>query len=161
MYKWLIYILIATSVVGFGIWYVRYNNEKQAQYQEQIASLKANNSILVDTLSSNTEQLNNLTKSYDTIRQNFDQINQQFKDMVAQNAILKDKFDQHDLKALALAKPDLIEKIINRSSVEAIRCFEILSGAPLKEREANAKNGNEFNKECPWLFDNFINNQLH
>ena len=121
MYKILAYVLIASSVVGFGIWYVSYNNKQITQYAAQVAALKSDNIVLQETLFSNQKELTRLT--------------------------------EHDLHRLALAKPKLIEEIINKSSVNALRCFEILSGSPLTEREESAKNGKEFNSECPWIYD--------
>jgi len=52
----------------------------------------------------------------------------------------------------------LVQRIINNASDNAMRCFEILSGSPLTDNERNAQNGQEFNSECPFLFDTYINN---
>ena len=153
MYKILAYVLIASSVVGFGIWYVSYNNKQITQYAAQVAALKSDNIVLQETLSSNQKELDRLTDSFENITKEFNILNQQFNDFSIQNSLLKTKFDQHDLHRLALAKPKLIEEIINKSSVNALRCFEILSGSPLTEREESAKNGKEFNSECPWIYD--------
>jgi hypothetical protein len=60
-----------------------------------------------------------------------------------------------DLGLLAAEKPDSIERAVNRGTVNAGRCFELLSGAELSEEEKNAKDGIAFNKECPWLYDSY------
>ena len=56
------------------------------------------------------------------------------------------------LSELGSKKPGLVGKIINNASEKAGRCFEILSGAELTEKEIGAKNGKAFNSECPWLW---------
>jgi type II secretory pathway pseudopilin PulG len=79
----------------------------------------------------------------------------QNKDMKA----LENKFkvdsagNKRDLGEIAARKPDLIEPRVNRGSANAVRCLELASGAPLNEREKNAKTAKEFNSECPSYFN--------
>ena len=54
-----------------------------------------------------------------------------------------------DFGKLALEKPKLIEKIVNRGSERATRCVEIAGGSPLTESEINATKKSEINTECP------------
>jgi hypothetical protein len=56
---------------------------------------------------------------------------------------------KRDVGKLAIEKTKLIEKIINKGSVNAKRCIEIASGAPLTEKEKNATKKSEINPECP------------
>jgi hypothetical protein len=73
------------------------------------------------------------------------------------NALKKDLDDldkrfnkgKRDVGKLAIEKTKLIEKIINKGSVNAKRCIEIASGAPLTEKEKNATKKSEINPECP------------
>jgi len=65
---------------------------------------------------------------------------------------------RHDLGNLAENKPGLVEKVVTKASAKANRCFELLSGAELTDKEKEAKNGKAFNSECPWLFDYLISN---
>ena len=70
---------------------------------------------------------------------------------------LKDRFTQsangekRDFGKAAAAKPTSLERAVNRGTVNALRCLEIASGAPLTEVEKNAKLPSEINKECPSL----------
>ena len=64
---------------------------------------------------------------------------------------LNNKFSKLDLGSLAVQKPEVIQKSINKASVKAIRCIELASGAPLNEKEKNAKTPIEANSECPNL----------
>ena len=73
------------------------------------------------------------------------------------NALQKDLDDldkrfnkgKRDVGKLAIEKTKLIEKIINKGSVNAKRCIEIASGAELTEQEKNATKKSEINPECP------------
>jgi hypothetical protein len=70
---------------------------------------------------------------------------------------LKDRFTQsangekRNFGKAAAAKPTSLERAVNRGTVNALRCLEIASGAPLTEAEKNAKLPSEINKECPSL----------
>ena len=66
---------------------------------------------------------------------------------------LNTKFSKRDFGALAAEKPAVVEKLVNRGTVNALRCMELASGAPLTEQEKNAKNPMEANRECPSLID--------
>lgn len=101
-------------------------------------------------------------------------INQQLDDIVAKEVSIKKlqrdfasaredvtrldkKFNKvtaagvRDLGVIAMAKPNLLEKVIRNGTVNANRCHEILSGAPLTEDELNAEKRSEINPECPDL----------
>ena len=56
---------------------------------------------------------------------------------------------KRDVGKLAIEKTKLIEKIINKGSVNSKRCIEIASGAPLTDKEKNATKKSEINPECP------------
>ena len=65
------------------------------------------------------------------------------------------KLEKIDLEAAAIANAEGIERAVNAGTVNAGRCFELLSGAELNEKERTAKNDIAFNKECPWLYDTY------
>ena len=54
-----------------------------------------------------------------------------------------------DFGKLAVNKPKLVEKLINRGSDRAGRCIEIAGGSPLTEKELLATKKSEINTECP------------
>ena len=80
-------------------------------------------------------------------------IKAQRKDMQA----LSDRFttnadgSKRDIGEIAVQKPESIERAINKGTINALRCLELASGAPLTESEKNATKSNEINKECPSL----------
>ena len=56
---------------------------------------------------------------------------------------------KRDVGKLAIERTKVLEKIINKGSVNAKRCVEIASGAELTEDERNATKKSEINPECP------------
>lgn len=70
---------------------------------------------------------------------------------------LNNRFEK-DLGYLAVKKPELIEKIVNNASDNALRCLEIISGSELTEREKNVTKLSEGNRECPNIANPNISN---
>ena len=93
-----------------------------------------------------------MEENFQRVTQELKQVNDKFATIRASNNVLSQKLQRHDLGVLANKKPGLVQKIINRATVNANRCFEIESGAKLTEKEKNAKTGKAFNNECPWLW---------
>jgi len=138
-------IVMATMVAG-GYWY--YNDT-----QERIAILNENNAKLETAVQTNEATIDALQASYAEIQATNEQLNNDFANIRRQNAVLSDKLSKHDLGVLGASKPGLVERVINGASDKASRCFELISGAELTEKEQNATSANSFNSECPWLYD--------
>lgn len=85
-------------------------------------------------------------------------IDQMKTDIILKDGINKDLIDQRtslqkdlnsleakfhkldrDFGKLALSKPAAIERVINKGTINTLRCFELLSGQPLTEEEKNGK----------------------
>ena len=62
---------------------------------------------------------------------------------------------RHELDILAANKPGLVGKIINKASDNALRCFEIITGAPLTPKEVEASKPSQYNAECPTIHPNY------
>jgi len=140
--------LVIVLVIGFGLWYV-------TNLKANLAISQANEQKLKDAAEEQSQYI-------ETLKQDFEQIQSINQDIVENNAKLdkqmkelKTKFNQskngnpRDFGVLAIAKPRPIERIINRASNNVNRCFEIVSGSPLTEKEINAKLKSEANNECP------------
>lgn len=54
-----------------------------------------------------------------------------------------------DFGQFAKERPELVERLVNRGTKNAMRCLEIASGAPRTQEEISAKSATEINKECP------------
>lgn len=141
-------ILMAAMVAG-GYWY--YNDT-----QARIATLTENNAKLETAVATNEATIDALQADYEAMRQTNEQLNSEFAAIRRQNEVLADKLSRHDLGVLGSSKPGLVERVINGASDKAGRCFELLSGAELTEKEQNATSANSFNSECPWLYDTLV-----
>ena len=138
-------LFITTS--GLGIWYYR-------DSQKTIETLTINNANLQIGIETNEKTILELQNSYAAAQAERQRINEENTAIRRRNNLLVEKFGDSDIGIVAEAKPELIERLINRGTVNAFRCLELLSGAELTDQERNARNAQEFNQECPWIFDN-------
>lgn len=140
--------LIMCAMGGIGYWY--YNDT-----QERIAILNENNAKLEIAVETNEAALESLQTSYASAQAENTRLNEAYTSIRRQNQRLADKLQEIDLTAAAIANAEGIERAVNRGTTNAGRCFELLSGADLTEKERNAENDIAFNKECPWLYDTY------
>ena len=135
--------ILASAVVGAGVYVMKLRSDN--------AILKANQIKLESAVA---EQQEVITKQ----KEDFKEIlaaNQKMNELVG--ALKKDLDDldkrfnkkNRDFGKLAIEKTKVIERIMNKGSVNAQRCIEIASGAPLTEEEQNATKKSEINTECP------------
>lgn len=139
-----VFIIGGTIAAGYKAW---------SDNQEKIGLLISKNQVLESAVTLQDETIDRL------------QDDNRLKDEELQNTyinlnearrnvdLLEEKLSENDIGMLAQQKPELVEKIINNASDNALRCFEILSGSDLTPEERDAENDTEFNTECPWLFD--------
>jgi len=142
----LVIIFAIVGVVAGGIWYV-------TNLKADLATSEANNRQLVDA----TREQNMLIEQ---MKVDVSSIQKANADLQAQNEkqrrdveTLNSKFSKRDFGALAAEKPEVVERLVNRGSKNALRCMELASGAPLTEEEKAAKTPMEANRECPSLID--------
>ena len=145
--------LVMCVMGGIGYWY--YNDT-----QERMAILQENNAKLEIAVETNEAALESLEASYASAQQELSTLNAAYTSIRRQNQELADKLQQIDLTAAAIANAEGIERAVNRGTENASRCFELLSGAELTEKERTAQNGIAFNKECPWLYDTYKSSGL-
>lgn len=146
-----IFAIITVMTLGAFYWY--YNDT-----QERLRILNANNAKLEVAIQISEDAVTSLQQSYAKANEELTKVNTEFTAIRQQNRVLSDKLGRHDIGNLAENKPGLVERVINGASIKAGRCFELLSGAPLTDKEKEAENGKSFNSECPWLFDNYSSN---
>jgi predicted nuclease with TOPRIM domain len=143
MSKFLIVLLLG----GSGLFYSYYNDT-----QARLAELVENNAKLEIAVQTSEAALKTVQEDLKRANEETQKVNAEFSKIRAQNNVLASKLGKHDLGVLGAAKPALVEKIINKASAKAGRCFELLSGAELTEEEKNATSDQAFNSECPWLW---------
>jgi hypothetical protein len=140
--------VMATMSSGFYLYY--------QDTQKKMAVLVQNNARLETAVQTNEETISSLQADYARANAEVNRINNEFQRIREQNRELSNKLARHDLGVLGSEKPELVQRIINGASEKVGRCFELLSGAPLNDKEKAAKNGKEFNSECPWLYDDLV-----
>ena len=146
-------LIVIAVMAGIGYWYY-------TDTQARMAVLQENNAKLEIAVQTNEAALESLQADYAKVNSELANINEAYTQIRRQNQQLADKLQQIDLTAAALANPDGIERAVNRGTENAGRCFEILSGSPLTEKEKNAENEIAFNKECPWLWPSHTPNSV-
>lgn len=142
----MLFILGTLSGVGYGA-YTYYITT-----QETIRVLTENNVKLELAVATNEEAIASLQSDYAAAMEENKKINEAYSEIRRQNNRLSSKLADMDLGLLAVEKTQSIERAVNRGTVNAGRCFELLSGAELTEDEKNAETAEKFNKECPWLW---------
>ena len=68
---------------------------------------------------------------------------------------LAKKLGRHELDILAENKPGLVARVINKAGRNALRCFEVITGAPLTPSEKEASKPSQYNAECPTIHPNY------
>ena len=134
---------LIASLVGAGAYVMKLRSDN--------AILQANQIKLESAVADQKQLIENQKKDFEEILEANKKMN------VLINALQKDLDDldkrfnkgKRDVGKLAIEKTKLIEKIINKGSVNAKRCIEIASGAELTEKEKNATKKSEINPECP------------
>ena len=144
----IVFFILLLGAGGIGYWY--YNDT-----QARLAVLTENNAKLNTAVELNEQTISSLETDYEKASSELATLNEQYSAIRRQNQKLADKLQEIDLTAAAIANAEGIERAGNRGTVNAGRCFELLSGAELNQKERTAENGIAFNKECPWLYNDY------
>ena len=142
-------VILMIAMGGMGYWYYEDTQAKMAILHENNAKLETAVSIQEATIKQTKKDLElahnvatEATKSFQEARDQTQALTKRF------NKVSK-LLGSRDLGKLAQAKPRPVQKIINNGSKNMMRCFEILSGKPLTEKEANAEKKSQTNSMCP------------
>ena len=151
--KWIVVGILVTLLVGAAYYYYNSTQQRIQDLIENSAVLRQNAIQLESANQKNLETIDTLQQDFEEVRRNYQQVQDEFQIIRLHNKELRERVAERDLSTLAAEKTVLVEKTINNASNNALRCFELLSGSPLTEKEKNAKNEREFNAECPWLYN--------
>jgi biopolymer transport protein ExbB/TolQ len=140
--------LLIVMLVAGGLWYVTGLRADLAVSQENTRKMTA-------AVEQQQAALAQMQAEQSQIREINNQLNTtiQLQNRDVEN--LRDRFQQNaagqkrDFGAAAAARPEALERAVNRGTVNALRCLEIASGAPLTEAERAATKPSEINRECP------------
>ena len=138
--------LIIVAVIAGGAWYV-------TGLRADLAVSEANAAKLQDGIKQQQDLMEQMRADIATIQKTNAELAAQNERQKKDVESLSKKFDKRDFGALAAEKPEVVEKLVNRGTVNVLRCLELASGAPLNEKEKSAKTPTEANRECPSLID--------
>lgn len=141
--------VLMIAMGGLGYWYYNDTQEKMRIYAENQAKLEGaveqQKQVIAQTMADlkrSNELTNQVQKDLAQSRKTVELMDKKF------NKVSK-LLGARDIGKMAIAKPKVIEKIINKGSKDSLRCFEILSGAQLTEKEADADRKSKANSACP------------
>jgi hypothetical protein len=140
--------LIIVVVLAGGAWYV-------TGLRADLAVSEINNKKLQDGIDAQQALMEQMRADVAQIQNINQDLKKENERQQAEVKALSNRFSQNargevrDFGALAAERPDAIQRAVNRGTVNAMRCLEIASGAPLTEKELNARNSSEINRECP------------
>lgn len=142
----MILVVVVVAIISGGLYYV-------INLKADLATSEANNRELVSATREQMKLIEQMKRDVTAIQQaNADlrgQAERQRRDVEA----LSSKFSKRDFGALAAERPEAVERAVNRSTRNALRCLELAAGAPLTDQEKQAKTPMEANRECPNLID--------
>ena len=143
-----IVVLIIALIIAAGLWYVSNVKADLVQSQENARRLeegiKEQKDLLrqmvedIAAIQQTNRDLQNLAERY---RGEVDTLSKKF----SQDA----RGNPRDFGQLARERPELVERLVNRGTRNAMRCLELASGAAHTQQELAAKSSAEINKECP------------
>jgi TolA-binding protein len=143
--------ILLIAVLGLGsLWYI-------TNLKADLAVSRENTKKMVEAVEQQQAVIKQIQEDQQKIKDINNELNTTIKLQNKDMDNLKDRFSQNaagekrDFGKVAAAKPNSLERAVNRGTVNALRCLEIASGAPLTEAERNATTPDKINKECPSL----------
>ena len=152
MIQIVIILVILLAGGGFGAW--TYMEKLQADNQVlQINQevLKENELKLNDAIAEQQAVIVEKQRQAEQIQTANAALRTETSRLNSEKKNLAKKLGRHELDILAQNKPGLVVRVINRASDNAMRCFEVLTGAPLTPDEEAADRPSQYNRECPTI----------
>jgi len=143
-------MLAMVALIAATGWYV-------TNLKADLVMSEANNAKLQDGIKEQQALMDQMRRDVQQIQDINRDLQESANRQRAEVDALTKKFSQdargnpRDFGQFAAERPDLVEKLVNRGTRNAMRCLEIASGSPRTEQEINAKTASEINKECPAL----------
>ena len=144
----LVMVVIIVAILAGGFYYV-------TGLRADLAVSEINNQKMLEAVDMQQAAIQQMRAEQEAIRSANEELAKTVRSANQDMSALRDRFSTNadgttrDIGQLALAKPESIQRAINRGTTNALRCIEIASGAPLTEQERRANTPSEINKECP------------
>lgn len=145
-----IVILVVTAVIATGLWYVSNLKADLVQSRENARKLEEGIQEQKDLLKQMVEDIAAIQQTNREL-QNLTERQRGEVDALAKKFSQDAKGNARDFGQLARERPELVERLVNRGTRNAMRCLELASGAPHTPQELAAKSSSEINKECPTI----------
>jgi len=119
-----LFILLLLSGIGGGAYYYYTDTQKT------IAQLQQNNALLEVASQTNQETMTRLQEDFAAAQENMIALQERAKEAEQYQDELINKLRRHDLTALTMKKPGLVEKRVNNATAKIFEQLEIDSGKP-------------------------------
>lgn len=145
--KLILTLVLVVFLAAIG-WYV-------INLKADLVQARENQAKLEQGIRDQQELIEQMKKDTEDIQKANRDLNEQADRLRGEAEALSKKFSQdargnpRDFGQLAREKPELVQRLINRGTKNAMRCLEIASGSPHTKQELEAKNASEINRECP------------
>jgi len=142
--------LLIVLIVAGGLWYV-------TGLRADLAVSEENSRKITEAVQQQQEAIKQIQAEQQKIKDINNELNTTIKLQNKDMENLKDRFNttanggKRDFGKTASSKPAAVARVVNEGTINALRCLELATGAPLTEAEKNAKLPSEINKECPSL----------
>ena len=149
--SYIVIILIVIMSIGGGGGYMYYQGSQQEKAVLIAAAAVRDTKIALqeEAIAQAEADREKIQQVVNNLNQKFAQSQKDYDNLVGRFGKLSANFGTRDIGKLAENKPKLIERVISRASARVLRCFEILSGSPLTNKEITATKPSEINTECP------------
>lgn len=140
-----IYVIVGAVVAAgaFGLW-------KYYEYTQNQIRIFAENAAVAKQAQAQTQSaLEQTQRDLVEVRNQFTIVNTKFNQASQRVDNLERKLSENDINYLASRRPGLVENVVDKATVNVLRCLEIVSGSPLTEDEINATKPSKINSECP------------
>ena len=156
MIQIIIILVVLMGAGGFGAW--TYMEKLQADnkvYQINQEVLQENELKLNDALASQDAVIAAKEAQAAAIQVANNILRVETDRLAKEKSNLAKKLGRHELDILAENKPGLVTRVINKAGRNALRCFEVITGAPLTPSEKEASKPSQYNAECPTIHPNY------
>ena len=156
MIQIVIILVILLGAGGFGSWtYMQKLQADNEVYRINEQVYAENETKLNDAISDQNEVIAAKAAQAAAIQEANNILRREPDRLDKEKANLAKKLGRHELDILAQNKPGLVGRVINRASDNALRCFEVITGAPLTPSEKEASKPSQYNAECPTIHPNY------
>ena len=135
-------LALVLSAGAFKLYYDKAEAQKIALVTE-LQQSRNNTALLEQTLSSQNDQIKEQLKQQEERQQRINELVAQNNEAKKEVTAIRGKFARHDLNMLSMAKPGLIERVVNRGTAKVLQELQdITNPAQFDEQPANSSDSN-------------------